>query len=87
MSWSVDFSTDQLFFVDHFFLVGNTARRMGRNGFSGGLYSTPLVYYGDAHPRTSIKMGMLIKLHRVDRAAPVAAYFSSAPKAPAITVI
>ncbi len=31
------------------------------------------------YPSISIKMGMLIKLHRVDSTAPVAAYWSSAP--------
>ena len=31
------------------------------------------------YPSISIKMGMLTKLHRVDRTAPVAAYWSSAP--------
>lgn len=77
------FSTGQLFFVDQFFRMRDrtaiTARRMGQNGFSGGLYSTKTVWNVDTYPRTSIRIGMLMKLHRVDRAAPVAAYFSSAP--------
>ena len=38
----MDFSTGRLFFVDQFFLIGNTARRRGQNGFSGGLIAIVL---------------------------------------------